>query len=170
VSGTFVMCQGESARPLQSGRGMTRLTAIATFFLLLLCASPVAAQRFEDSAGVLAAPLQLDSGDTLAAATSQHRVGSALLATGLTAHIVGLGASFYSFIAAMTRSFDGSCVGGCGTSDGPDWSAVLATSLATSGVGLVLFFIGLGLDIHAHVLRGHASGLALTPNGLSLSF
>lgn len=49
-------------------------------------------------------------------------------------------------------------------------SALTATSLVTSGIGLVLFFVGLGLDIHAHVLRAHASGLALTPNGLSLSF
>ncbi len=150
---------------------MARLSVIAAFFLLLLCASPLAAQRFEDSAGAIAAPLRLDSGDMLAAATSQHRVGSALLATGLTAHLVGLGAGFYSFIEVMSRSIEGSCIGGCGSaSNDTDWGALLATSLVTSGVGLVLFFIGLGLDIHAHVLRGHASGLALTPNGLSLSF
>jgi len=148
---------------------MTRLLLAASFFVLSFSASASAQYDSGTTSLALTAP-----SETLQAARSQHRVGAALVATGLTANLVGVGATFFSFIEVISSSIEGgSCVpGGCAVSRGnTDWGALLEASITVASVGLVLFFIGLALDIHGHVLRGHAAGsVALTANGLSVSF
>jgi hypothetical protein len=150
---------------------MTRLLVVAALGLFFATAglSHAAAQDW----GSLGAPQPLaPSADTVATATQQHRIGAALVATGLTANVVGAGAAFYSFLSSFSAVYDGACfdLATCSRRDRTDWGALVVTSMVTSGVGLVLFFVGLGLDIHAHALRGATASVALRADGLTISF
>lgn len=150
---------------------MTRLALALAAFLLLL-ASPAAAQWDDAPTGtsaafVLAAPM---TSPTLGAATAQHRAGAALIATGLMANAGGAIGAFFSLLQAFAVE-GGACDPRFGCSrDQTDWGALFGVSIGTSAFGLALFFVGLGLDIHAHVLRGHAGEVRLSGNGLSVSF
>lgn len=165
------MCQDEPARALQWVRGMTRLSVVlALGVLLLLCAAAPSSAAAQSDAGWtsphLASPLDAEEA---ASATTQHRLGSALVAVGLTANLVGGGLSFWSVMSSMTMGYDGGCFDTCAPRT--DWGAIVAASLTTASVGLVMFFVGLGLDIHAHVVRdASAPRVGLGAGGLTVTF
>jgi len=137
-----------------------------------------AALALLSSLGPLAAPAFAQAHERETSATSardlqegtqQHRIGTALLAVGLTANLLGGAASFYT-IVYPSWSAEG-CVSSCPAS--PDRVPGIAAALTTAGVGLVLFFVGLGLDIHGRILRGQAAPaptIALDGGGLTVLF
>lgn len=138
------------------------LVALLTLSVLAT-AAPASAQALErEASGASADDRRLEG-------TQQHRQGTAVLAMGLTVNLVGAGASFYTIVASSWGA--GGCDHACPASQ--DRAPGIAASLGTAGLGLVLFFVGLGLDIHGRILRGHAAdapSLSLGGDGLTISF
>ena len=138
---------------------MTKTAALFAFFFLFV-AAPASAQEADLSPAHTA----------LEAASSQHRAGVALMVTGVSANIGGgIGA-----LVSLFRSVSAVCIDGpCGPTSDPNWGQMLAGSLALSAVGLVTFFVGLGLDVGGRIGRTRAArdlALTLAPDGIALSF
>lgn len=106
-----------------------------------------------------------DTVRTRAPGRAMHRTGSALMAIGVNTQLAGALGGFFGLIVPW-----GGCNDFCGMS-GLN-IALFTTGMVTGGLGLVAFFIGLGLDIRGRIDRGMSarSPLAVTPTGLAVTF
>ena len=97
------------------------------------------------------------------AGVTLHRVGTGLMALGVTSLVAGAFGGMVGLIIPWGCQSD--FCGGSAINIG-----LFSAGMISSGLGLVTFFIGLGMDIRGRIDRGRARPLALTPNGFSVAF
>lgn len=92
-----------------------------------------------------------------------HRTGTALMALGTTTLVAGALGGFAGLIIPFGCNGDF-----CGLSSTS--MALFTTGMVTGSLGLVSFFIGLGLDIRGRIDRGRPRPIAFTPDGFAVTF
>jgi hypothetical protein len=107
--------------------------------------------------------VDLDAPAGRAGGVTLHRVGTGLMALGTTSLVAGAFGGMVGLIIPWGCNSDF-----CG--GGPINIGLFSAGMVTAGLGLVTFFIGLGLDIRGRIDRGRARPLALTPDGFAISF
>ncbi len=106
-----------------------------------------------------------DGVTAMAPGRAMHRTGTALMVIALHTQLAGAIGGVFGLIVPW-----GGCNDVCGGA--PLNVALFSTGMVTAGLGLITFFVGLGLDIRGRIDRGLSSRvpLAMTPTGLALTF
>jgi hypothetical protein len=158
----------------------TVLLACTTVLALTLAAvavgTPCAAQRRgrtlrEDAISYsLDGPgttLSYDQADlpTRSPGANLRHTGTALMAIGVTSQVSGALGGFFGLLLPWGCNSDFCGVGGVGI-------AAFTTGMVTAGLGLVAFFVGMGLDIRGRILDGTSRrvSLGLDAGGATLRF
>lgn len=96
---------------------------------------------------------------------TMHRVGTGLMALGTSTMLAGGFGGFVGLIVPFFGGCSGDVCGGGAVNVG-----LFVTGMVTGALGLVSFFVGLGLDIRGRIDRGRPRPIALTPSGLAVTF
>lgn len=150
------------------------VTSVVVLALTSLVASPAGAQRRplrEDAISYAVydptgTTLSYDEADlpTRAPGANLRHTGTALMAVGVVSQVTGVVGGFVGLLLPW------SCNDFCGVSG--VGIAAFSTGMVIGGLGLVGFFVGMGLDIRGRILDGSSSrvSLSLDPTGATLHF
>lgn len=144
---------------------------LAATIAAVTLASPCSAQRRQVTQDAIAYSLEgpgttlsYDEGDVphRAPGANLRHTGTALMAVGVASQVTGVVGGFVGLLLPW------GCNDFCGVSG--VGIAAFTTGMVTAGLGLVAFFVGMGLDIRGRILDGASARLSLDAEGATLRF